>query len=227
MTMRIIKNFIRQNTGSLFYGAKSYAQEGEDIVLNRFFEGKINGFYVEVGCHHPFRFSNTNLFYQLGWKGICIDPLPGTKALFNKWRPRDITIECGVSSRNGVLEYFMFNEPALNTFDHELAKQRDGLRNYKIIEKKVIPVNSLSYLLDQYIPNDVVDIDFISVDVEGLDLEVLTSNDWIKYKPKVVIAECLQNELGMIKSDPVSMYLKEFNYIPYAITGNSVIYIRH
>jgi FkbM family methyltransferase len=207
------------------YCTKSYAQEGEDIVLNRFFKGKRNGFYVEVGCHHPFRFSNTNLFYNLGWRGICIDPLPGTKSLFNKWRPKDIVLECGVSSVNGDLEYFMFNEPALNTFDCETAKLHDGLESYKIIQKRKIPVNTLTFLLDQYLPNDVINIDFFSIDVEGLDIEVLKSNNWIKYRPKLVIAESLYSELGMITSDPVSLYLKELNYTPYAKTGNSVIYV--
>ena len=59
-------------------------------MLYRIFEGRKTGFYVDIGCHHPFRFSNSYLFYKLGWRGICVDPLPGTKALFNKWRPEDI-----------------------------------------------------------------------------------------------------------------------------------------
>jgi len=102
-------------------GRLSYAQEGEDLVLARILGelGITTGFFVDIGAHHPARFSNTYYFYRRGWRGINVDALPGTKRLFQRMRSRDITIECGVGSQEGVLKYFAFNEPALNTFSEQ------------------------------------------------------------------------------------------------------------
>jgi hypothetical protein len=97
-------------------GRTLYSQEGEDVVLARFFEGLgRTGFYVDIGAHHPVGFSNTFYFYRRGWHGVNVDALPGTAKLFQRMRPRDKTIECGVGLEQGVMTYFAFNEPALNT----------------------------------------------------------------------------------------------------------------
>jgi len=217
-----IKKIVRIFHSPAFYYQKSFSQEGEDIIINRLIQGKKNGFYVEVGCHHPFRFSNTYFFYQRGWRGICIDPLPNTVKLFNRFRPRDIAIEKGVSLFPGVMRYFLFNEPALNTFDEEIAKSRDGKNNCSI--KNIAEIETIrlsSILLDNNAPRE---IDLLSVDVEGYDLQVLQSNDWEKFKPKLIIAETLEADMCTLDSDPLSGFLKEKGYKPYAKTGNSVIF---
>lgn len=218
----IIKNTIKNHAHSFFFSRKSYAQEGEDLVVDRLLEGKKSGFYVDVGCHHPFRFSNTYLFYKKNWSGICIDPLPGTAELFRKWRPRDKVIEMGISASPSNLTYYVFNEPALNTFDPSLAKERDGLRTYKIDKKIKIRTDTLAAILDQY--NAPSDIDFMSIDAEGLDLEVLKSNNWQKYRPKLVIAECFQDTLKGMATDPICVYLETQGYVAYAKTGNSIVF---
>jgi len=222
---KFIRNILSQYFGAFYYRKDSYAQEGEDLVIDRLLEGKQSGFYVEVGCHHPHRFSNTYLFYKRGWRGVCIDPLPGTKILFNKNRPRDICIEIGVDEKEGELTYFMFNEPALNTFDEKLAIDRDNLKGYRLIEKAKIKVQSLATILNGL--NEIPSIDFLSIDVEGFDLEVLKSNDWDKFNPKIVIAECLTARLSDIHSDPVALYLNSLNYFIYAKTGYSIIFMKN
>ncbi|MCX2716544.1 hypothetical protein OQH61_02215 [Helicobacter sp. MIT 21-1697] len=80
---------------------KSYAQQGEDLILQEMLNNIQYGFYVDVGAHHPFRFSNTYLFYQKGWKGINIDAMPNSMKLFSRFRPRDINIECGIALNGG------------------------------------------------------------------------------------------------------------------------------
>lgn len=201
----------------------SYSQEGEDLVLDRMLAGKKNGFYVDVGSHHPFRFSNTYLFYRRGWSGICIDPLPGTTQLFAKHRPRDIVVEMGVSEVESQLIYYMFNEPALNTCDSARAKKLDGLGNYKVIDKINIKTEPLSKILERYIKSD-TQIDILNVDVEGLDLQVLKSNDWGLFKPKYIIAECFDTDIAQILDDHVVRYLCKLNYTVHAITGRSIIF---
>lgn len=220
-----IKNFLR-NFSPASWSTRSYAQEGEDLALLRLLGDVRTGFYVEVGCHHPFRFSNTYLFYKKGWRGICLDPLPGTAKLFNRWRPRDIALEVGVSSKPSFLTYYMFNEPALNTFDVKLAKERDGLRSYRIVREISIRTERMDSIIERHLPVSVRDIDFFSIDVEGLDLDVLHSNDWHRFNPKAVVAECLDGGTFAIHGDPITNYLCEFGYAPYAKTGHSVIFVR-
>ena len=218
-----IKNLLYRFGPAFLFCKKSYAQEGEDLVVDRLLLGKKNGFYVEVGAHHPFRFSNTYFFYRRGWSGICIDPLPGTKKAFNKSRPRDLALELGVSEAPGRLEYFMFNEPALNTFDSKIAKSRDGLKGYKVIKKISIDTLPLAQILrSNNIP--ATGIDLMSIDVEGLDYEVLSSHDWQQYSPKIVIAEALEAKFQNIEMDPIYTFLVAKGYCLYAKTGCSLIF---
>jgi FkbM family methyltransferase len=217
-----IRYFLNKNFGSITYSRRSFSQEGEDLIVDRLFEGKKNGFYIEVGCHHPFRFSNTFLFYKRGWRGVCIDPLPGTKEKFSQKRKRDIVIEKGISLSKAKIKYFMFNEPALNTFDQALALERNAYKQYKITKTIDIETDSLAGILEMIeIPKV---IDFLSVDVEGFDLQVLRSNNWIKYRPKVVVAEVLQCHLTEIGDDEIVKFLCQIGYEPYAKSGNSVIF---
>lgn len=217
-----LRPFVDKYFGDIRNGRFSYAQEGEDLVVDRLLEGKRDGFYVEVGCHHPTRFSNTYFFYKRGWRGVCIDPLPGTKRIFNLKRPRDMVFEEGVGDKGGVLIYHMFNEPALNTFDSKIANKRDGLNGAKIVGNSKIPVRRLDEILISipYIPP----IDILSVDVEGFDFQVLNSNDWIRFRPKIVIVECSSNDLLSIDSDPVNKFLNSLGYVAYAKTGLSIIF---
>lgn len=217
----MIKSIIRKLSGPMFYGRKSFAQEGEDLVVDRFMTQR-NGFYIDIGCHHPFRFSNTYFFYKKGWRGICIDPLPGTVKLFNKWRPRDITFEVGISGTPSVLNYYMFNEPALNTCSEPLAKKRITDSKYKLMHVKQVNTQSLASILEnQNMPKT---IDLLSIDCEGLDLEILKSNNWQKFKPKMIIVECLSSEITNIKNEPTFCYLQDLHYYFYAKTGNSFIF---
>ena len=114
---------------------RSWSQEGEDMVLRRAFEKKKTGFYVDVGAHYPMRFSNTNFFYSRGWSGINIDAMPGSMKKFEKYRRRDINLELGVAQEEGVLDYYVFNEPALNTFSVKLVEKLKLQKNNYYIKK--------------------------------------------------------------------------------------------
>ena len=191
-----------------------FSQEGEDVILRRIFEDQKNGFYIDIGAHHPKRFSNTYYFYDRGWEGINIDATPGSMKIFQKFRPRDINLEIAISEKEQLLTYFMFNEPALNSFSKSLSDKRQNEKCY--IEKTIsIPSFPLSTILNKHLPPEQI-INFLSVDVEGLDLQVLTSNDWNKYRPKVVLAEVLGASLNTIKQDPVYKYLTNQGYILFS-----------
>jgi len=190
----------------------SYSQEGEDRVLARYFGDRNNGFYVDVGAHHPQRFSNTYYFYLRGWRGINIDAMPGSMGIFNKMRPEDTNLEVAISNVEQELTYYEFNELALNGFSKELAKERDGLRDYRIVATHVIKTRQISEILDEHLPVN-QEIDFLSVDVEGLDLEVLQSNNWDKYRPQLILAESLStNSIEDLSESDICRYITSKGY---------------
>lgn len=207
------------------FHTKSYAIQGEDLILRELFEYAKSGFYVDVGAHHPFRFSNTYLFYKVGWRGLNIDAMPGSMKLFNRFRPRDINIECGVASNGGrgSMIYYSFNEPALNGFSTILKTKYDNHPLYHLIDEIPVPVRSLESILDEYLPQK-THIDFLSVDVEGFDLEVLKSNNWDKYRPKVVVVECWNSDLENIYHTETYSFLSSQNYKLFAKTINTLFF---
>lgn len=204
-------NFITRLREYISFIKGSYSQEGEDVVINSYLKNIKKGFYVDVGAHHPFRFSNTYMFYKKGWRGINIDATPGSMEIFNKYRPRDINLEVPVSNDHKEIDYYTFEESALNSFSQKLSKWRDANTNYKI--KKVIKLKpkKLFEILDEKMPKH-THINFMSIDVEGFEYEVLTSNNWKKYRPSFLLIEVLRKDLGGFKVDRLGVFLKKQNY---------------
>jgi FkbM family methyltransferase len=206
------------------YAVKSYSQEGEDLILQRLFIKKPVGFYVDIGAHHPMRFSNTQIFYTRGWRGINIDARPGSMEVFNKQRPRDINLEIAVSDTVEELTYYEFNEPALNGFSEELSNFRNERKEYQIISTKKIMAFPLAVILDQYLPRR-QEIDFMSIDVEGWDLKVVRSNNWQKYRPKVLLVEIKNTILEDLDANPLVQMLKKHGYLVYAKGVNTWFFL--
>ena len=210
-------------------GYPSYSQEGEDRVLSSLLfklhgNKKINdGFYVDVGAHHPYRFSNTFLFYRQGWHGINIDAMPGSMSAFNKQRSRDINVESGVGRKIETLQFYVFNEPALNTFDKDLAKDRCN-DVWHIKATVDVPIVPLSGIMKKHVPKG-QRIDFLTVDVEGFDLEVLQSNDWEEYRPLIVLVETFGLTFEDLASDSVTGYLRSLGYVVYSKTVNTTFFV--
>lgn len=204
------------------YVRESFSQEGEDLVLRRIFENQEFGFYVDVGAHHPQRFSNTHIFYKLGWRGINIEPNPEMHKLFLTKRRQDINIQVGISEQAGQLTYYMFNEAALNTFDRRLAHEYED-QTYKIKEEIVIDVCRLGDLLSEVMPMG-VGIDFMSVDAEGHDLSVLRSNNWERFRPKILLVEILGCALVSVNQSEEHKYLEVQGYELIAKTVNTFFY---
>lgn len=201
----------------------SFSQEGEDLILQRIFEMKERGFYIDVGAHHPKRFSNTYLFYKKGWRGINIEPRPESKKLFNKVRKNDINIEAAIADVPGILTYFIFDDSALNSFDKELSMKRANEKKYKIIKEITLNTVRLSEILNKYIDAN-QEIDFLSVDTEGYDLPVLRSNDWEKFKPSVILCEDAEFDFDNPGRSQIYNFLVEKNYQLMAKTLSTLIF---
>ena len=208
------------------YAVKTYSQEGEDMVLRRLFAGVEKGFYIDIGAHHPKRFSNTYLFYKCGWRGINIEPNPDMIRLFQRYRPRDVNLGLGVSDRAGELKYFMFNEPALNSFDVNIARARESDERYRIIGSEPVKVDRLDSILEKYVSKG-TEIDFMTIDVEGMDLEVLRSNDWERFRPQYVCVESVGKTISELESDGVYQFLVRQGYELFAKMVNTLIFRDH
>jgi len=208
-----------------FSSSRSYSQDGEDMILKSIYEGRKNykGFFVDVGAHHPVRYSNTRFFYKKGWRGINIEPTPSAIKPFNLFRRRDINLNIGVGENRDTLTFYCFNEPALNSFSKEVSEKIVKERpKYKIIKEVKIEVFPLAEVFDKYLPTG-TRIDFMTIDVEGLDFEVLKSNNWEKYKPEVLLVEENINVDEMDKSR-IYPFLKEKGYVFFAKTLRTCVY---
>ena len=152
-----------------------------------------------------------------------MDALPGTKKLFERMRSRDITLECGVGAHKGMLKYFAFNEPALNTFSAEEAKKK-SVPPYHIVETLKIPVVTLKQVLDENLPS-ATSIIFMTIDVEGFDHEVISSNDWRLYRPCVILIELLNTGIEKLETHPTAQLLISQNYRAFAKTYNTFFFV--
>lgn len=194
----------------------SFSKSGDDIQLMKLINNKVPGTYVDIGSWHPVKSSNTYYFYVRNWKGICIDPNPELKQLYKKIRPKDNFVNAGIGVPNTSLNYYMLEESSMNTFSHDFIVKHK--LESKIIKQISIPLFSLKEILDENLgKND--RLDFFDIDVEGLDLEVLKSNDWNKYRPKVIVIETdisIQDDIG----SEIVKYLEIQNY---RLIGKSVI----
>jgi len=176
----------------------SFSQDLEDILIDKLLGKKKRGLYVDVGAYDTTRFSNTKKFYLRGWQGINIEPDPIRIDKFYKERQRDINLNFGVANKNGRLDFYKFNPQTLSTFSQKQAQayQKQG---FILTQKVKIKVCKLSYLLERYLGKK--SIDFLSIDTEGFDLEVLKSNNWKKFKPKVICIESSEKSIDKLLLD--------------------------
>jgi FkbM family methyltransferase len=196
----------------------SFSKSGDDLQLMKLINQSTPGTYVDIGCWHPVKSSNSFFFSLRNWKGICIDPNPELQKLYKKFRPNDVFVNCAVGDKEADLKYYMLsdNYSSMNTLNLDFLKKHDLEKDIK--NTITIPTFSLKEILDKNISvND--RLDFFDVDVEGFDLQVLQSNDWEKYRPKVVATE---SDIS-IKEDVVSEITVFLESVNYRLVGKTVM----
>lgn len=169
---------------------KSHSQFGEDLIIDRLLGNKKTGFYVDIGAYDPNRFSNTKRFYDKGWRGINIEPDYDNFKKFEQKRKRDINLNIGIGRINKKLILYRFKPGTVSTFSKKEAEECKK-RNLKFLGCKTVKVARLDTIFSQYCKNK--EIDFISIDVEGFEKEVLESNDWKKFRPKLICMEYVEH----------------------------------
>ena len=186
------------------------SQFGEEKKISRLFSKNYKGNYVDLGCFHPTRLSNTFHLYKKGWKGLNIDLNPLTIELFNYARPEDTNI-CAVVSNKKVKKklYFLGDLDSKNTID---SNHKNWLsKNFKIKKKDFKVKNVLATTLDQILDdNKFYKIDFLNVDIEGKEVDVLKSINFKKFKIKVICVELLSfDKLSDKRKKQLILYLKK------------------
>ncbi len=197
------------------YSIPVFSQDGEETCLREFFGNKKDGFYVDVGAYHPFRFSNTAWAYERGWTGINIEPNAEGHKRFLWARERDININCGISEEEGFLTYFQLDEGACNTFYREEIS-----RSLSIKKEEKVATKRLDSVFSEY---QVEQIDFMDIDVEGAEMAVLHSNNWDLYRPMIVLIEQKMSMEEVLRSE-VFTFMKEKGYQAVSKFDRTVIY---
>lgn len=208
------------------YGSMSWSQEGEDILLRKVLYElgyRDHHFYVDVGAHHPWKLSNTYYFYRRGWRGINIDAMPGSMDLFRSSRPRDINIEAAVAEVQTDLTFYIYKEAPCNTCSPELVEERRSKGESEPIREVKVKSRTLRSIFEE---NKVTEpICFMSIDVEGLDLQVLRSNDFQVYRPHLILIETEPGPLEEACQSPAAIYLKKESYSAFAKTQRTMFFI--
>ena len=200
-----IRNYKFLNNGSQF---------GEEKFILSFFDKGYKGKFLDIGCFHPTRHNNTYKMYKSGWRGINIDLNPLTIDLFNFARAKDININAAISDKEEIKTLYFVDE--LNTQNTLEANHLSFLKNHhnikeEEISQQEIKTKRLDRILDDYNFND---IDFMNIDVEGHELNILNSIDFLKYKIKFICIEMIDhNDQAKLINEKLNIILEKNNYV--------------
>ena len=207
----------------------SYSQVGEDLVVDYLFTslGIKDITYLEIGTNQPVLCNNTYLFYKTGFRGVCVEPDTEMIELIKTKRPGDKILNVGIGLTDQSEATFYLFPGLLNgwsTFSESEAKirQEESGISYRQLQ---VPLKSINSILEEYFhscPN------FISVDVEGLDLAILQSMDFIRFRPDVICVETISFSTNNSerKQEDISAFMHSKGYITYADTHVNTIFCR-
>ena len=203
--------FYFQYLKSLLKRKKTYSNWGVDLIIKNIFRNKKKGFYIDVGCNHPFLNNHTLLLYKLGWSGINIDLDYNSIDMFNYFRKKDINLQYAISDSNNEVELFFYhNRAAKNTISKDFGAGAKSIKKIKTI--------TLNQVLD--INNIQSRIDFLTIDVEGNEMNVLKGFDLNKYNPTLIMLEFIEpgvkefydKNIQRVQNSEIYKYLIKNNY---------------
>ena len=194
----------------------SYSFGTIDLLINYHFKKKKKGIYVDVGCQHPVSNNNTYMLYKKGWSGVNIDLDKKNIDLFNLERKKDFNITAAVSSGNYKKKLFFYHDKsAINTIEKKISQYQSA----KVNQVRSIFTKTLNQILKD---TKIKKIDYLSIDVEGHEHEVLKGFNIKKFSPDIVTVEYLDlsmrrlefknNNITKILNSNIYKYMKKNNY---------------
>jgi FkbM family methyltransferase len=199
----------------------SYSQCGEDLFLKTFFgKNQRKGFFVDVGCNNPIQKNNTFKLYLKGWRGINIDGNPNLIKKFRSIRKKDLSLNEIISSEQKEVVFYQDDRNhELSSMDtstgEQLKSTNPGVKEVRRIS------TTLENVLDQHLKGEKIDL--LCVDVEGHDLEVLKSNNFQKYRPRIICVE-YDGDYNSLQESKLHSFFKINGYAPIAFSAPNVFY---
>ena len=198
----------------------TYSQNKEDLFINSYFKDKVKGFYLDVGCYHPIKYSNTALLHNRGWQGINIDMSQTSIDFFNILRKKDKNICAAISNESKeAIQYVDRPFSPINTLVKEFSDTASKKISFNKYSEKIIHTYKFNQIVkDQKLKFE--QIDFLNIDVEAHDFEVLEGIDLMAYKIKLICIEMFDSQMN-INEDKFKDYLIKYNYDLIKIIGSN------
>jgi FkbM family methyltransferase len=203
-------------SAELGLGQLTYSQFGEDILIRGFFRNKSVGVYVDVGAFHPIYYSNTYALYKLGWNGVAIDANRTFERLYKKFRPRDTFVHAAVGQSEGRVQFVHFASGAFDRLQEFAGQVPEQFRTGETTRE--VNMRRLDHILDS---SKVSKIDFLNIDCEGSDLDILSSIDFARLRPLLISVE--DHSVNWMVS-PLVKTLAENEYAVYGRCGLSTLF---
>ena len=209
-------------------GLVSYSQCGEDMLVNYLFglRNIAQPSYLDLGAHDPFYLSNTGFFYRKGCRGINVEANPDLIGNFQQWRPEDTTLNVGIAAAEGVADFYVMENKLLSTFSREESETLQGF-GHRLKRVESVRLTTLDKILA--IHRQGIFPDFLSLDVEGLDLAILATIDFERSWPKIICVEAAEYSpkgTGKRRSALID-FLVARGYHEYANTNLNAIMVRN
>jgi FkbM family methyltransferase len=166
----------------------SFSQTGEDRILS-FFLHERTGFYVDVGCNDPLKYSSSFLFYLKGWRGIAIDANEVIVDRFQRTRKRDLCVAAAVSDSERDVTFHRSESDAVSTIDEDVLKEWKDRWSFRPEDQVAVRTKTLTAILQEALPDQTINIDFMTIDVEGHEFQVLSGLDFSRYRPRLITVE--------------------------------------
>jgi FkbM family methyltransferase len=196
------------------HGVESFSQCGEDRAIEFIFVylaiDKMT--YLDIGAHHPFENSNTYYFYRKGYRGVLVEPNVDFSELLRGVRPEDTTLVAGIgASAAKEADYYVMSDSLLNTFSKEEVEHQEKVSKGRIAIRDVIkmPLLNINDVIAEHFKEAPT---FVSIDTEGLDLAILKSLDFSRYRPKVVCAETIVYKTHKTRPE-IAQFMESQGYV--------------
>jgi len=204
----------------------SYSQCGEDCIIN-FLRNvlELQPFtYLDIGANHPFKMSNTAMFYKMDFRGVLVEPEPLLYRQLKKKRKHDKVLNCGITQTPSEgLDFYLLDPPSLNTFSKEdaLRYSKMGHKIRKIIH---IPCLTVMDIINKYFDSPPT---LISIDCEGLDIQILKSIDYSTVRPEIICIETIEyrNDMTGEKIPEIPLFMEKMGYFVFADTFINTIFL--
>jgi FkbM family methyltransferase len=210
-------------------GKRAYGQFAEDVLLERLIT-RSKGYYVDIGAFHPKFGSNTYFLWKRGWHGINVDVDDYKIALFRRFRPADVNLAVGISSKNTEMTFYYQNGGtygSMSSFDEQFARSRAEKMGRSTGSRRV-PVRTLNWLLENHLPRrdngSYIDVDFLNIDVEGHEYEILNALDFDRFRPLCLCVEIHASGIDELQDRPTYQLLQSHGYQMAAWSAPSCIF---